>query len=500
MQRRYVSIWFRHLVTDWITRRQPELKSVPFVLCDNVRGRMVVTKANPIAVNEGIFTGMALADARALIPDIIPFDDRPQIPEKLLSGMADWCIRYTPSVCLDLPDGLLMDITGCPHLFGGEIPYLKDIVTRLRDFGYDARAAMADTVGGAWAVARFALKHPIVPPQGQKRVLSTLPPAALRLDSEVADRLHKLGITTIAEIYAMPRASLSRRFGAGLLLRLDQALGDAQEAVTPIRPIEPYSERLNSPEGVCTLEGIALALNKLLARICERFEHENKGLRFAELECVRVDGQVERIEVGTSQPTKRASHIFKLFENKLQHIEPALGIETFILTARQVEPIQAVQGEIPDDNAMRHDDAIPELVDSLTNRLNPKRPYRLLAQEHHWPERSIKGSANIADHSPAPWVRDKLRPIRLLRRPEAIDVTAPVPDYPPMFFRYKGVLHRIRKADGPERIEREWWLEKGELRDYYRLEDEQGCRYWVFRSGHFAPEKQTSWFLHGFFP
>lgn len=500
MAQRFISLWFAHLVTDWMVRRQPELGSTPFVLCANERGKLLLSKANPLALQAGLYEGMSLADARALLPNLEHFDEKPDVAAKLLDVLGDWCIRYTPTVSVDLPDGLMLEVSGSSHLFGGEHALLKIMVTKLRDLGYQVRGAMADTPGAAWAVARYAKKDPLVSIGGNKKALSILPPQALRLDEEAASRLNKLGITTIAELYALPRPSLSRRFGAGLLLRLDQALGETQELIQAKRHIEPYSERLTCPEGIATAEGIALALNMLLEKLCRRLDQEGKGLRIAVLEGYRVDGIVERIEIGTSRPTRSPKHIFRLFENKLETIEPALGIELFVLTTHDPELMPVAQNELLDDLDAKDDSAIPELMDRFFNHFERRNIYHVSPSEHHWPERSIALGEPAIPQQAQSWPNDKPRPIKLLSVPELIEVTAPVPDYPPMMFRHKGVLHRIKKADGPERIEREWWMDQGDMRDYYRLEDEAGHRYWVYRSGYFKPDQSAQWYLHGFFP
>jgi protein ImuB len=498
MHRRYVSIWFRSLVTDWLVRRQPELTEVPFVLTQVLKGKVIVCTMNGIAASGGIYQGQSLADARALLPTIEAFDEKPDLPQKLLIGIGEWAIKFTPIVHIAMPDTIILDVTGCAHLWGGERPYLKDIITKIRSFGYDARGAMADTVGSAWAVARYGKNKPIIQPGEQRQAILQLPLAALRLEYDVLDCLSRLGFRVVNDIINMPRPVLNRRFGKRLTWRLDQALGALPEALTPIRLIEPYSERRAFPEGVVALEGISAALLHLLRKLCSRLDQEQKGVRTLRLQCHRVDGKIEEIAIGTSRPSRRPEHLYKLFEEKVGTIEPALGIELFILDATAVEDMTPSQEALLDRAHGMKDDAIPELIDQLANRLGKGRIARFIPQERHWPEKSIK-AVTVDALLAAPWPQDKIRPVRLLSKPEFIEVIAPVPDYPPVMFRYKGKTHRIKKADGPERIEREWWLDKGLPRDYYRVEDEAGYRYWLFRSGHYRADEPSKWFLHGFF-
>ncbi|MBS1688922.1 MAG: DNA polymerase Y family protein, partial [Bacteroidetes bacterium] len=279
MAKRFVSIWFQQLTADWMVRHQPQLKDTDFVLAAPEHGRMIVKAVSNSAQQKGICLGMVVADCRAILPSLQVFDDKPELPEKLLRALAGWCLRYTPAVAIDLPDGLMLDVTGCPHLWGGEIQYLKDILTRLRGFNYHVRAAIADTIGTAWAISRYGLNTPLIIPGMQADALLPLPPAALRLEASTIERLEKLGLYQVENFIDMPRRALRRRFGPSMLLRLDQALGQEIEFIDPIQPIEPYQERLPCLEPIRTATGIEIALQKLLEMLCERLAKENKGLR-----------------------------------------------------------------------------------------------------------------------------------------------------------------------------------------------------------------------------
>jgi protein ImuB len=499
MQKRFVSIWFRHLKTDWFTRRQPELYGVPFVLAAPDHGRMIVVAANALAEKEGIFTGITLADARAIIPSLKFLDDDPELSSKLLKGFAEWFIRYSPVVAIDGNDGLILDVSGCTHLWGGEKQYLTDINKRLNKFGYVIRTAMADTIGAAWAVARFGQSVPVIESGQQKTALLSLPPAALRLESEVIERLEKLGLRQVGSFMQMPRTALRRRFGEHLLKRLHQAFGEEEEFIQPITPAVPYQERLPCMEPIVTATGIVIALERLLDTLCNRLKQEGKGVRMAVFKGYRTDGKVEKIEIGTNQPSCNTKHLFKLFEIKIDSIEPAAGIELFILEAPKVEDSIPLQKRFWDTTGGLLDSNLSELLDRIEGKLGANHIHRYVPDEHHWPERSFKTATSINEKIQTTWKAGRPRPLHMLPVPEKIDVTAPVPDYPPMNFRYKGVLHKIKNADGPERIEQEWWLQEGQHRDYYTVEDEHGQRYWLFRLGHYDIAKSYSWFIHGFF-
>jgi protein ImuB len=498
MAHRFVSIWFRHLATDWFALRQPALKKVPLILRTPSRGKMIITATNAVAEKRGITKGMALADARAFNPDLEVQDDKPELPDKLLRRLAEWCIRFTPVVAIDLPDGLLLDATGCAHLWGGELSYINDITKKLNMRGYDVSVAMADTIGVAWGVARFAKTPVVINTDMHIHALTTLPPEALRLEAEALDRLHKLGLHHIRQFISMPRASLRRRFGPHFLQRLDMALGQELEMIEPVHPIEPYQERLPCMEPIVTATGIEIALRELLTTLCLRLQQEQKGLRVAIFKCYRVDGKIEQIDIGTNRPSHHVDLLFKLFEIKLPTIEPALGIELFILEAGKIEEHFPKQEKMWEGSGGLDDVRLSELIDRLAVKIGMNSIHRYIPDEHYWPERSIKQASSLSEKPITEWRADKLRPLQLLPTPEHIEVTSLMPDYPPMLFIYKGKRHKIIKADGPERIEQEWWLQQGQHRDYYRVENEEGHRYWLFRLGHYHDETYE-WFIHGFF-
>ncbi|RPD41477.1 Y-family DNA polymerase [Chitinophaga barathri] len=500
MAKRYVTIWFRYLVTDWMIRHRPGLRKESFVFAAPVHGRMMIAAACKNAEANGITAGIPVADAKAIDPSLHVLDNRHGLEEKLLRTLAEWSIRYTPTAAVDLPDGLTLDASGCAHLWGGEEAYVKEIVSKLGAAGFDVRAAMADTIGTAWAVARYGEGAiSIVQSGDQATALLPLHPAALRPDPAVLVRLQKLGFRRIAAFANMPRAALRRRFGEDLLTRLSQALGQAEEFIQPIFINPPYQERLNCLEPIRTAAGIEIAIRRLLDTLCKRLESEGKGLRSAVLKCFRVDGKTVEAAIGTNRASHNAAHLYKLFELKIPTIEPALGIELFVLEAPKVEETEQQQEKLWATGPGLEDAAVAELLDRLAGKAGVGAIRRFLPDEHYWPERSVTPAASLKDKPADGWRLDRPRPVLLLPHPEAIEVSAPIPDYPPMLFRYRGRLHEIRKADGPERIEREWWLDGGEHRDYYTVEDEQGQRYWLFRSGHYNEDQRHQWFIHGFF-
>ncbi|WP_240040788.1 Y-family DNA polymerase [Pseudocnuella soli] len=499
MGRRFVSIWFPHLATDWFTLLQPRLRQQAFVLKSIVHGRMVVAAANVLAQQKGVHAGMLLADARAIFPGLEVLDDKPNLASQLLQRAAEWCVRFTPVASPDPPAGVLLDATGCAHLWGGEDAYLATITNRLAARGYTARVAMAGTPGTAWALARFGKANMIVQNGAEAAALKPLPAAALRLDAATIDRLTKLGLRQVGVFIAMPHATLRRRFGPQIIQRLQQALGTEQESIQPVYPPEPFQERLPTIEPIRTRGGIEVALHNLLSPLCTRLRKEGKGLRAAYFRCYRTDSQTRGIEITTSRPAHNEAHLFYLFSLKLDTLEPGEGIELFVLEATKTEVETPLQESLYEAGMGVNDPQLAELFDRITTRLGADVISRYLPAEHYWPERSFKQAPLFAAAPDAVWKTDKPRPLQLLSPPEPVEVAAPIPDYPPMLFRHKGRLHKIVKADGPERIEQEWWIQEGEHRDYYCVEDEEGCRYWLFRLGHYMADRSHQWFLHGYF-
>jgi protein ImuB len=499
MSKRYMSIWFRYLTTDWLVLRRPELRGQPLVFAFPVKGRMLVMSLNAEAKNMGICPGMAVADAKAIVPDLQVLDDKPGRGAKLLQGLGEWCIRYSPLVGLDVPDGLILDVSGCTHLLRGEQSYLNEIITRLQSRGYQVCAAIADTIGAAWAFARYGKGNPVIASGTHTDALLSMPAAALRLEVPILDRLQKLGLYQIKSFIGMPRSILRRRFGEGLLLRIWQATGQEEEQIKPIILPAAYQERLPCMEPIRTEIGIKIAIQKLLEGLCKQLGIQGLGIRSCALQCFRLDGQVERVEVGTNRASHNISHLFKLFELKIGLIRPALGIELFVMEALRVEEMDLIQENLWSAKPGMDDASVAELLDRLSGKVGAATIHRYLPQAHYWPEQSIKLANSILEKPELHWKMDRPRPTQLLPNPERVEVTAPIPDYPPMLFIYKGKVHQVKKADGPERIEREWWMDSGTHRDYYNVEDQDGQRYWLFRSGHYDGDKPQQWFIHGFF-
>lgn len=477
--------------------------------------RRIVTALNGPARAAGLKAGMALSHARALVPDVIVEEADPAGDEAALVRLALWAGRhYSPVVGTALPAGLIIEATGVAHLFSGEAALLDDMAGRLARNGFSAVAAMAGTVGAAHARAWFGAGGAVrlVAPGGEAAAVAPLPLAALRLDAETVAALARLGFRTIGDLAATPRAPLVRRFGPLVGRRLDQALGLAGEPVCPVTAAAAVSVSRRLAEPIATAAQIAALTALLVQALCGRLAVAGLGARQLDLLFERVDGAVEAVRIGTAQPTRDGAHLLRLLGERLGTLEPGFGFSAGRLVAVRADRFAGEQkaaafgGEETGGEETGSD--LAALIDRLENRLGPGRLYRLAPVESDVPERAQRRAAPLGAFPamPKPVGRGgmQLRPPRLLAPPEPIETLAVLPDHPPARFVWRGTVHRIARADGPERIFGEWWKRAAEseaVRDYFQLEDESGARFWVFRAGNGedAATGSQRWFLHGLF-
>ena len=458
----------------------------------------------------GLFVGQKATDAVALVPDLVLADADPAADTAALTALADWCARFSPAVALDPPDGLILDITGVAHLWGGERAMAADLAVRLAANGLAVRAAIAGTPGAAWALAHFGEAGAIVDPDGEAAALGPLPTTALRLAPEEAAQIFRLGLSTIGALAGLPRDQITRRFGPGVILRLDQAVGQTREGLSFRRPPTPWFARLAFVEPISVPEDLARATADIAERLCARLEAEGRGGRRFELCFHRLDGALHRLTIGLALPGRDARAIARLLIPKLETVDPGFGIEVVTLAADGVEPLSTRQGRLDEGCDIALEEGVAPLVDRLTNRLGEDAVWRAEPFPSHDPERAVRRQPPLSPpFSPVTsgngWDPDRPRPLRLFRRPEPIEAMALVPDDPPVFFRWRGAGHRVRRAEGPERLAEEWWRHPFEdaapqrVRDYYRVEDAAGARFWVFRDGLYEDGTTPRWWLHGLF-
>lgn len=504
---RVVSVHFPNFPTDRYRRalgdKAPPADQ-PVVLAARRGSRREITALDLTATKLGLRKGMPVSKAQAMIKELFVADLDTVGDEQALERLALWALRrFSPLVAVDPPDGIVMDISGAEHLHGGEEAVLEKILAQMGAASLTAKVALADTWGAAHALARYH-RHPAVltePGKGRGAILP-LPLAALRLPISTIDALRPLGFETIAELVAVPRSNLTLRFGPEVGRRIDQILGIAGEPIEPIRLPDTIEVERVFGEPIGAAETIAKYVGQLGDRLVDELVLKGLGARRVDLLAIRVDNTTETVRVGTALPIRDRKRLTRMLCDKIEKLDPGFGIERMRLCAVQAEPLDATQvrSSLIDDG----DADVSALVDLLSNRIGQSALYRYAPVASDIPERSVKKVAPMSGDDCAEWPSRWPRPTRLLARPEPIDTMALLPDSPPAWFTWRGVRRRVTAADGPERIFGEWWKRDAEVhavRDYFRVEDQTGERYWIYRAGD-GEDLSTGdhrWFMHGIF-
>jgi protein ImuB len=536
-----VSVWLPRWPTDRRARREGD--GSPFASADRPAaltrpeaGALRLASLNAAAEAEGLYRGQALADARAILPGLAIAPSDPDGDARALYALARAATRWSPLVAPrprgreddDGEHGLALDVTGVAHLFGGEDALLADILTRLNERGVAARAACARSFALAWGLARFEPRAAdgllVAPSRNDERAArDALPVEALRLPPATVEALRLLGLKTVGRVLAQPRGSLARRFGRGLILRLDQMTGEQIEAIEPLLPEPPCAVRARLAEPLMLREGIVEATRRLARALTAELETRAEGARALTLALYRVDGRVLEVAVGAARPTRDPRHIARLFAERLERVELDLGfgVDVVALAASSTQRLDGEQDDLEADGGRVAARDLASLVDRLAARLGQDAVKRAAFRESHLPERAA-GWRSVGERS-SPAVQDVGRPASLpprsggrsrggpsgpaerrsalmrLQTPERVEAVAEVPDGPPRLFRWRRTLHRVVRAEGPERIAPEWWREgAGGTRDYFRVETTEGRRFELAREGLFARETDAPiWFVHG---
>ncbi|MEH3146990.1 MAG: DNA polymerase Y family protein [Methylobacterium frigidaeris] len=495
--RRVISVYLPTWPTDrWRRRSGGPPPDEPLVTVAREGPRRVLAAVDRSAWDLGLRPGMSAAEAQSRVAGLALVEATPEDDLAGLTRLAGWCLAYSPLVALDPPLGLWIESAGAAHLHGGEAGLLADLCGRLQAGGLAARAAVADTPGAAWAAARLPRAGRVVAPGRQGAALAELPLWVLRIGAGTVARLHQLGIERVGQLAAQPRAPFRLRFGEEALRRLDQALGHTPEPLAYRAPPKTHAARLAFAEPIGAPETLARVVARLSEALARDLERRELGGRRFDLVFLRVDGAPQTVSVGTARPSRDPRHLAGLFAERLSLVDPGHGIDEARLAAARVEPLGARQIAALDADADA--DGMAVLVDRLALRLGPGRLFRAAPVESEWPERAVRRVAPLAPATGASWPAGLPRPGRLLDPPEPVVALAAVPDAPPGAFTWRGTRRRVASADGPERVFGEWWRSDAEasaFRDYYRVEDEAGARYWLFRD---APTAEGGrWWLHG---
>jgi protein ImuB len=499
MTGRFLALHLPCLATDRLRRIFKDLPAgQPLATWTTTGNRRLLAAVDQAAVAQGLHAGQQLADAQAIFPALMLLPAEPVADAAALHALALWGRRYTPLSAMDPPEGLVLDITGCAHLLGGEAALLRDALARLGRAGLAARGAIAGAAATSAALARARTDNPVVVSGIEAAIVAPLPLGpALQLAPGLVESLARLGLRRVGDLLDRPRGPLARRFGQGLIDQLDIVAGRCRASLQPVAPPPDFSVAQDLLEPIITRTAIDLVLDRLLVQFCDRLRQAGLGARQVTLLAFRVDGAVQVAEVGTGQPTRQPAHLRRLFADKLERLEPDLGFERLVLEAQRTQPMaataQASLGIGGQRDAATRQEALAQLLDRLGQRVKVQ---RIRPLPGHWPERAV---APLDPHAatpsvPAGWARRPL-PVLLLRRPEVVETLALLPDEPPSRLRWRGQVHRVRRAEGPLRLEPEWWRAGPDQlpRDYFQVELASGARLWLCRSG-------PRWLLHGYLP
>jgi protein ImuB len=511
MNRRFLALWFPFLPADRLRWQRAQaggsLPEAPFAFVEKAQNVLRITAVDQSAISLGLISGLTLADARSRVPELAIFDTAPQADQDWLERLADGCDRYTPMVAIDAPDGLLLDITGCVHLFKGETTLAQEIEHRLSRLGITSRSALASSPDAAHALARFQS----LPAHDETAAIRRLPIAALRLDTEVETALRRMGLKCIADLVDRPSAPLAARFGADVPARLARLLAQESRPLSPRRPAPMLITERRFAEPIANTGFALKCLTELVGEAAAQMEEVHRGGRCFEARFFRTDGLVHVLRVETSLPIRDPAVVIRLIRERIDSLsdplDPGFGFDLVRLSVPVTEVLAPDQLQL--DGGSVAEAEIAALIDRLSTRLGRNRVSRLGSRNTHIPEQSCLMLPATQAVRQREWAKPEpgeppMRPLHLFDPPQRIEmVTAEVPDGPPRRFRWHRNLHEVTLYEGPERIAHEWWRRddgQGLTRDYYRVEDMRGRRFWIFRHGLYGHEKASpDWYIHGLF-
>jgi len=520
-KRRYLTIWLPFLSADRLRMQDqggpagggspPDAApQAPLVLVARVKGALRLCAVDSAAQRRGIVPGLTLADARVRQPDLLVADMDEEADRHWLDRLAHRCIRWSPLVTIVPPDGITLDITGAEHLFGGEASLMMQVEETFAGMGMTVRLAAATTPQAAQALAR----HGLLSAKDERHAIRSLPVTALGLDADAALALCRAGLKTIGNVADRPSAVIAARFGMEAVTALHRLLGEELTPIAPLAPRAPLRFERRFAEPIGHRASIAACFADLLREAAGALEQRALGGRCFVLTLFRSDGQRHRLEIETGLPTRDPALVLRLFDERIaalaDPLDPGFGYDSIGLSLLAAEPLGTSQPGL--DGQGNGGAALAELIDKLSTRLGADSLRRLVPRDTHIPEQAQL--ALPANHSPVPvsWPHPvagepPLRPLFLFDPPQPVEVIAEVPDGPPHRFRWRRKLHEVRLYEGPERIVSQWWRRKGGentgqgglTRDYYRIEDARGRRYWIFRHGLYSEKTNPGWYLHGLF-
>jgi protein ImuB len=517
--RRYLALWLPFLPIDRLRLAgsgsgAPQDDATPFAVVEKRNGAQRLYALNPAALRQGLTPGLSLADARARLPQLPVIEADLPADTKILARLAASCERHTPLTALDEPHGLVLDVTGCAHLFGGEAGLFARVLQDMAALGFGVRAALATTPDGARALARFSAGG-VFPPDEEKAAVSRLPLAALEAEEEILVALNRAGLKTLGDVAARPSRAFASRFGVDFTRKIERLFGREDVRIKPLRPPPDCMVERHFVDPLSQGESIEAALRDLMLETALLLERRGEGGRVFEASFFRADGAVRWLRVETLRPTRDPKILLQLFHEKLDvladPLDPGFGFDALRLAVPRAEKFVPTQADFSGAAAQETERELSELLDRLTTRFGRERVLRFVRLDTHEPERespAVPAALAVTAEWPAPADGEPpARPLTLFDPPQPVEVLALAPDGPPARFRWRRQAHDVLRAEGPERIAPEWtrldpmrFGPEAPTRDYYRVEDMEGRRFWLFRLGLYERgDDAPRWFLHGLF-
>lgn len=504
-------MWFPFLSAERLRRQEPATPpDAPLALIESVRGALRLAAVDARAQALGLAPGLTLADARARLPALFTTDMDAAADRHWLEKLARDCVRWSPLVMPVPPDAIVIDIAGCAHLFGGEPGLVAEVEATMAARGMTVRCAVADTIAAAQALAR----HARLPVTDTAAAIRALPVVALGLEAEATQALVRAGLKSVGEVAARPAATIAARCGMAAVTALNLLMGEAQAPLDPLPPAAPLRFERRFAEPIGHQDAVAACFRDLLQAAADELERRGLGGRRFRLTLCRSDGARHRLDIETGAPTRDPAPVLRLFDERIaalaDPLDPGFGYDSIRLAVAAAEPLAPAQPAL--DGTERDAQTIADLVDRLSTRLGPQCLVRLAPQDTHLPEQAQHALPALRHPAAPSWPppppgEPPMRPLFLFDPPQPVEVIAQVPDGPPHRFRWQQKLHEVRLYEGPERIAAPWWRRRGGeqpgnqglTRDYYRIEDANGRRFWIFRHGLYDEKPDPCWYLHGLF-
>ncbi|MZR32335.1 Y-family DNA polymerase [Sneathiella litorea] len=496
---RIICIWFPFLESERLIRQNHDLALKPFALIMREANRAFISALSRNAENMGFAPGMSLADVRAAAPDMLYYDADPMQDIRCLQGLLRWASRFTPRVSRGGGHNLYLDITGASHLFGGEDTLLDTLETQLKNFGFTARLALADSKAAVWGFAHFGKSKSNITAKILQEAANDLPVEALRLSYASTALCQRLGIRKIEDLVVLPRVALTKRIGLEGINRLDRFFGRSPEVTEFARHRKRLIEEAQFFDPLATNAGVEAALEELLEKLCQRLSGMQQGIRKARLQLERVDHETMSFFIQLTRPSIDVNLLKRLFLHHFEQIDVGFGIDRLILIAEQAAPLSFHQLSLENTKTQNREQDKERLINELSNMVGYRYIHRFFPADSHIPERAFSREAALYASRSQRWISSSgKRPLRILKKPVSVLLSDGIEKRAPETVFWHGHKCHLTPLSGPERIEPDWWRDDPDWRngprDYWWAKTHFGALFWLYRV---SDGMKTQWFVHG---